>query len=244
MGSFLAMPVIDNFDTLNSANWRISNAVANSDYRSTWNSNNVSVQSGKLKLALNNSPRHNLPYSGAQVVSALANYKYGRYSAWIKQPAGSGIGASLGLCSTSNARSGDRVAIDILGKTSNQVRCWIRQGTWLYSKIFTVPLNTAAAFHKYKIHWDQSGIIWSMNDQIIHTFANSMLPVGKKLPYDNCKIFLNSWAAPASAVSWAGDFAYSGQKVAEVDRFEFDSSAVAIAVAPVYLIVLSTPGIR
>lgn len=203
----------DEFDgnELDESKWEVQLGTGASVGLQFWGNNeaqfyrkeNITVESGILKIRAQREDFQNMLYTSARIRSLnQGDFKYGRIEARIRMDNTPGLWHAFWMLPSnpidSWPTSGEIDIMEYVGNQSNRILHYIHfadgQGNHQYKGV-DVPFNTASTqFHVYAVEWDQTEIVWYIDDQETQRITIEDSDVGLTWPFNTNKfhILLNT----------------------------------------------------
>lgn len=207
----------DDFNTLDSAVWYVSDGWTNGPHQNCdWSESAVSLAEGLLTLRFLPAPADEPTRHLCGEIQSKAVYHYGTYEARIRTPTGSGLNAAFfTYIGPVHEAPHDEIDFEVLTRDTGRVSLNTfvsgaqQNGT-------TVPVDppTDQAFHIFSFTWTPDSIRWFIDGKEVHR-AETNLPVTPQ------KIYFSLWGSD-TLTDWMGPFiAPDGPLTMEVDWVSF-----------------------
>lgn len=213
-----AMSYLDNFDTLDTSSWYVSDGWTNGAQQiCTWDKDQAAVSGGVLNLSFVKQVTGDREYACAEVQNRRQR-GYGTYEARVKGVAGSGLMSSI-FTYVAASSSAPAESIDIaklLGMDTTQVKfnTWINNQSLAARNVsLTTPFDQA--FTDYGVVWTSTRLDFYVNGQVVYSITDAA-----KIPDRATNLFLNIWGSDSNPNM--GSFVDPGQRVTfQIDRVAY-----------------------
>lgn len=166
---------------------------------SLWSLKNKQKSSYEIKeglvMHLNHKPSMDKQFGGAEI-RTKKSYKYGKFSATIKAPKGSGIVSAFFLYNGAKKKYNE-IDFEFLGRDDKVIHTnhWVSNTD--NGKDFPLKNSFEEAYHDYSIEWRKDFIAWSVDGQEVYRTE-------KDIPKVPMQLVLNIWISKYE--DWAGKF--------------------------------------
>lgn len=208
---------VENFDTLDPAQWYVSDGWNNGGHQNcTWSKDQVKVEGGKLTLAFEQRQLKDRAYVCGEV-QTRKRYSYGTYEIRMKAASGSGLNSAFfTYIGPTDKQPHDEIDFEVLGKNEGQVQ--VNQyigGKGGNEKLVPVEGGADRRFNDYAFVWEKDRLRYYLNGQLVQEVTDP-----SKIPQHPQKIFASLWGSD-TLKNWMGAFAYNGPNRMEVDRIAY-----------------------
>lgn len=215
---------VDNFDTLNTARWFVSNGWNNGAQQNcTWDGSQVTASGGRLNLTFTKKPVGDRQYACAEV-QLRRKLGYGTYEMRAKGIRGSGLMSAfftyVAASGTTPSESID--AAKLLGRDPTKVKVNSWQGSAPYGeKLIALSSPADTNFHDYAVVWSAGKLEFRVDGTLVHTITGSAVPARA------ATMFLNIWGS-GTLTEHMGPFVDPGAPVTfQVDRIAYTAPNTA-----------------
>lgn len=209
---------IDEFNTLDSKRWYISDGWANGDHQNcTWSKGATGISDGKLVLEFKQQTTNNRDYACGEI-QTHARFGYGIYEARIKTGTGSGLNAAFfTYIGPVHKKPHDEIDFEFLLKDTTKVQLnYYVAGQGNHEAL--IPLNgtSNSGFNDYAFVWEPGQMHWYINGNLVHQTSDADV-----LPSNRQKIYFSLWGSD-TFVDWMGPFSAPDEAVLmHVDQVSF-----------------------
>jgi endo-1,3-1,4-beta-glycanase ExoK len=208
---------IDNFDTLDTAVWYVSDGWNNGAHQNcTWSKKQAKVVNGIAELTFAEGKLGERNYACGEI-QTRKRFSYGTYEARIKTADGSGLNSAFfTYIGPADKKPHDEIDFEVLGK--NPAKVQINQYVSAKGgneKLVDVPGGANQGFNDYAFVWEKERIRYYVNGELVHEVTDPA-----KIPPNPQKIFFSLWGTD-TLTDWMGAFAYKGPSMMQVDRVAF-----------------------
>jgi beta-glucanase (GH16 family) len=163
------------------------------DEKQYYRSENISVENGLLRIRSQRENFQGMEYTSARIRSLnKADFKYGRIEAKIRMDNTGGLWHAFWLL-PSNAQapwpiSGEIDIMEFVGNSPNEILHYIHfasvSGQHRYKGV-SYPLSSAhSTFHVYAVEWDETEIVWYIDDTVTSRITRDDPDVEATWPFD------------------------------------------------------------
>lgn len=214
---------VEEFDTLDSARWYVSDGWNNGAHQNcTWSKDRVELEGGKLALSFDAQPAGDRQYACGEI-QTRKRYGYGTYEVRMKAATGKGLNSAFfTYIGPTDKKPHDEIDFEALGKDMSRVQ--VNQyiaGKGGNEKLVAVPGGADSDFNDYAFVWQKERLRYYVNGALVHEVTDA-----RKLPTNAQKIFLSLWGTDTLS-DWMGRFAFSGKTTLEVERLAFTAEGDA-----------------
>lgn len=192
----------DNFRTIDTRRWYISDGWANGSYQScTWARDNLRVRDGVLQLTLTHRPNRLRDYQCSEIRTRAA-LGFGVYEARIRAASGSGLNSAMFTYSGKPLTPvHDEIDFEILGRNPQMVQLnYYVNGQGEHGQNVAVGSDSSRQFNTYAFEWRPEGVRWFINGRLVRTATSQAMP---RTPG---QFFFSLWAGAPSKADWLGRF--------------------------------------
>jgi len=212
-----ATSFIDNFDTLDTGIWYVSDGWNNGAHQNcTWSKKQVKVENGIAELSFAEGKLSKRNYVCGEI-QTRKRFGYGTYEARIKTADGSGLNSAFfTYIGPADKKPHDEIDFEVLGKNSAKVQ--INQYVSAKGgneKLVDVPGGANQGFNDYAFVWEKERIRYYVNGELVHEVTDP-----SKIPTNPQKIFFSLWGSDTLS-DWMGIFSYKGPTTMQIDRIAF-----------------------
>lgn len=213
----------DNFDSLDSARWYVSDGWSNGAFQNcTWSSDQVKVEGGMLKIGFAPTPKGDRRFRCGEIQTKTA-YGYGTYEARLKTPAGSGLNAAFfTYIGKQQGKPHDEIDFEILlrdtGKvdTTTFVNGVSGDGKIGSGQSHALPHASDSDFVTFAFTWEPERLRYYIDGELVRTMDDP-----KTIPTNPQRVFFSLWGTD-TLTDWMGKFAPVQAPIAmEVDWVGF-----------------------
>jgi endo-1,3-1,4-beta-glycanase ExoK len=208
---------VENFDSLDSAYWYVSDGWNNGDHQNcTWSKKQVSIDNGVLNLGFTAEKLGERDYACGEV-QTRARYGHGTYEVRMKAATGSGLNSAFfTYIGPVDKKPHDEIDFEVLGKNTNQVQLnQYISGKGGNEKLVPVAGGADKGFNDYAFIWEEDRLRYFVNGELVQEVTDK-----SKIPPNAQKIFLSLWGSN-NLQSWMGPFSYVGATNMSIDRLAF-----------------------
>ena len=154
---------------------------------------NLSVENGMLRIRSQRENFQGMEYTSARIRSLnKGDFKYGRVEARIRMDNVGGLWHAFWMLPSNPAEtwpiSGEIDIMEYVGNMPNSILHYIHfantEGNHQFKGV-DVPLTTAnSQFHVYAVEWDQTEIVWYIDDEVTQRIMRDDPDVGPTWPFD------------------------------------------------------------
>ncbi|OCP21761.1 1,3-1,4-beta-glycanase [Ensifer sp. LC163] len=208
---------LDNFDTLDTAHWYVSDGWNNGAHQNcTWSKERAAVVDGILELKFEEGKTGERNYACGEI-QTRKRFGHGTYEARIKAADGSGLNSAFfTYIGPADKKPHDEIDFEVLGK--NPAKVQLNQYVSAKGgneKLADVPGGANQGFNDYAFVWEKERIRYYVNGELVHEVTDPA-----KIPTNAQKIFFSLWGTDTLS-DWMGTFAYKGPTALQVDRIAF-----------------------
>ncbi|OOG75129.1 MULTISPECIES: glycoside hydrolase family 16 protein [Sinorhizobium/Ensifer group] len=208
---------LDNFDTLDTAHWYVSDGWNNGPHQNcTWSKEQAVVVDGILELKFEEGKKGERNYACGEV-QTRKRFGYGTYEARIKAADGSGLNSAFfTYIGPADKKPHDEIDFEVLGK--NPAKVQLNQYVSAKGgneKLADVPGGANQGFNDYAFVWEKERIRYYVNGELVHEVTDP-----SKIPTNAQKIFFSLWGTDTLS-DWMGTFNYKGPTALQIDRIAF-----------------------
>ncbi|AHK45822.1 endo-1,3-1,4-beta-glycanase exoK precursor [Ensifer adhaerens OV14] len=208
---------LDNFDTLDTGHWYVSDGWNNGPHQNcTWSKEQAVVVDGILELKFEEGKTGERNYACGEV-QTRKRFGYGTYEARIKSADGSGLNSAFfTYIGPADKKAHDEIDFEVLGK--NPAKVQLNQYVSAKGgneKLADVPGGANQGFNDYAFVWEKERIRYYVNGELVHEVTDPA-----KIPSNAQKIFFSLWGTDTLS-DWMGTFNYKGPTALQVDRIAF-----------------------
>jgi endo-1,3-1,4-beta-glycanase ExoK len=212
---------VDNFDTLDTAIWKVSNGWANGAHQNCeWKSSEIKVTDGMLNVGFSPLKTDTRAYRCGEL-RTKDTLGYGTLEARIKTPAGSGLNAAFfTYIGPENKLPHDEIDFEMLLKNTT-----VMQTTTFVSgksgdgtpgngngEDYVLPHSSDAEFMDYAVTWAPDKMTFYINGKLIRTIDRP-----SEIPSTPQRLFFSLWGSDTLS-DWMGPFvAPAGPIAMQVD---------------------------
>ncbi|WP_306256554.1 family 16 glycosylhydrolase [Pararhizobium sp. IMCC21322] len=209
---------VDNFNSLDSIRWYISDGWANGDHQNcTWSKGATGISDDMLVLQFKQQTTADRNYACGEV-QTYARFGYGVYEARIKTGSGSGLNAAFfTYIGPVHKKPHDEIDFEFLLKDTSKVQLNYYVGGSGGNEAF-IPLEDTSdsGFNNYAFVWEPGQMHWYVNGNLVHQTSDTDV-----LPSNLQKIYFSLWGSD-TFVDWMGPFSAPDEPVLMfVDRVAF-----------------------
>jgi endo-1,3-1,4-beta-glycanase ExoK len=213
----------DNFDTLDTGRWYVSDGWSNGAHQNcTWSSDQVKAQDGVLRIGFAPTPKGDRQYRCGEVQTKTA-YGYGTYETRLKTPAGSGLNAAFfTYIGPQQGKPHDEIDFEILTKNTSKVETTTfvngksGDGKVGSGQAHTLPRSSDSDFTTFAFTWEKDRLRFYIDGALVRTMDDP-----KTIPTNPQRIFFSLWGSD-TLTDWMGTFApVSAPLAMEVDWVAF-----------------------
>ena len=182
--------IINSFDS--EIGLDVSNGWKNgSPFRNVWTKDNVTLEDGKLKMALTG----NRDSSFGSEVKTWDNKHYGYYETSMKPLKCQGtVSSFFTYTGPEENTQHDEIDIEFLGKDTTKVQFnYYKNHVGGHEKLYDLGFDASASFHRYGFLWTDTYIAWYVDGKIVHKVDDTVHTPGR--------LFANVRCGDASAVA-------------------------------------------
>lgn len=214
---------VDNFDTLDTNRWLVSNDWINGDYHGCiWRASQVKAVDGKLRITIEHKPSKTaLGDARDSVCGEMQSrqlYGYGLYETRMRAAKGSGlVSAFFTYIGVPQARPHSEIDVEIPGRNPKQVEFnYFSGGESLEKTKLPLGIDLTQEFVDYAFEFAPNGLRWYVNGELVHEAA------ARPLPEPQQKVFVSLYNGAAPIEAWLGRFDPSAlPAAAEFDYIAF-----------------------
>jgi beta-glucanase (GH16 family) len=154
---------------------------------------NITVENGVLRIRAQRENFQNMEFTSARIRSLnKGDFKHARIEARIKMDNTAGLWHAFWLLPSNATQpwpiSGEIDIMEYIGNMPNSILHYIHfansQGEHRYKGVDT-PFTTASSqFHVYAVEWDQTQIVWYIDDVVTQRIPRDDADVGPTWPFD------------------------------------------------------------
>jgi endo-1,3-1,4-beta-glycanase ExoK len=201
----------DNFDTLNTSRWYVSDGWTNGDFQNCgWSAKEVYVRNGILNVGFSKNPgAQNRNYRCGELQSNQT-FSYGTFEARLKTPAaGSGLdSAFFTYIGPAQKKPHDEIDLEFLLKDETRVHTT----TFVSDKSGNgeetpLPAAASSAFVDYAMVWSPDKVQFFANHKLIRTIDGP-----HQSPVQPQKLFFSLWGSDTLS-DWMGPFQDPGTPI-------------------------------
>ena len=204
----------DDFKTIDTRRWYISDGWANGSYQNcTWTRNNLRARGGILQLRLTRERNPLREYRCAEIRSHAA-LGYGVYEARMRSAAGSGLNSAMFTYSGKPMTPiHDEIDFEILGRNPQIVQLnYFVKGRGEHGQNVTVGNDSSRGFNTYAFEWRPGSVKWFINGRLVRSVS------APDMPTTPGQFFFSLWGGSPSKADWLGRFdSTATPAVAEID---------------------------
>ncbi len=170
-------------------------------YRTGFRADNVIIDDGITRLALDRRDTEHQPNSGAEIAKR-GFYQYGRFEAVMQPAKGSGVVSSFFTHTFSLfGDPHDEIDFEFLGKDTTVVSLNYFTDGKPYGPV-KIPLgfDAASAPHLYAFEWSPDRIDWYVDGKLVHSATESDHPI----PTAPGRVMMNIWTGSEAQYEWHG----------------------------------------
>ncbi len=193
----------DDFDTLDSDRWYVSDGWANGEWQNcTWVSEAVDVVDGILRLKFLPEATGQHQYSCAEIQTP-DHFSYGTFEARMKTDRGSGLNAAFfTYIGPHHDKPHHEIDFEVLTRNTD----WVDLNTYVDGEAFhgkPVPVEGSAHsdYRVYSFIWEPDRLRWFIDGKLMHEATTEDGP----LPSIPQKIYFSHWGTD-TLVEWMGPF--------------------------------------
>lgn len=211
---------VDDFSTLSSERWYISDGWANGDHQNcTWSKDATGIADAMLVLQFKQQTTTDRDYVCGEI-QTYARFGYGVYEARIKTGSGSGLNAAFfTYIGPVHKKPHDEIDFEFLLKDTSKVQLnYYVDGTGGNEALIPLSGASDSGFNNYAFVWEPGQMHWYVNGNLVHQTSDADV-----LPSSLQKIYFSLWGSD-TFVDWMGPFSAQDEPVLMfVDRVAFTS---------------------
>jgi endoglucanase len=152
-----------------------------------WRGSNAVIKDGALQLTLNNDPKGEYNYAGAEYRSTDF-YGYGYYETSMQAIRNDGVVSSFfTYTGPSDNNPWDEIDIEILGKDTTKVQFnYYTNGVGNHEYMYDLGFDASEGYHTYGFDWQSDHITWYVDGKAVYTATSN-------IPSTPGKIMMNVW---------------------------------------------------
>jgi beta-glucanase (GH16 family) len=188
-------------DALDESKWEVQLGTGGSVGLYLWGNNeaqfyrkeNISVENGMLRIRAQRETFQGMDYTSARIRSLnRGDFKFGRVEARIRMDNIAGLWHAFWMLPSNASQpwpiSGEIDIMEYVGNLPNSILHYIHfantQGNHQYKGV-DVPFTTASSqFHVYAVEWDQTELVWYIDDVVTQRITRDDPDVGPNWPFD------------------------------------------------------------
>lgn len=209
---------VDDFTSLDSSRWYISDGWANGDHQNcTWSKGATGISDDMLVLQFKQQTTADRDYVCGEV-QTYARYGYGVYEARIKTGSGSGLNAAFfTYIGPVHKKPHDEVDFEFLLKDPTKVQLnYYVSGKGNNEALIPLEDTSDSGFNDYAFVWEPGQLHWYINGNLVHQTSDTDV-----LPSSLQKIYFSLWGSD-TFVDWMGPFSAPDEPVLMyIDRVAF-----------------------
>lgn len=211
---------VDDFNSLDSSRWYISDGWANGDHQNcTWSKGATGISDDMLVLQFKQQTTADRDYVCGEV-QTYARFGYGVYEARIKTGSGSGLNAAFfTYIGPVHKKPHDEIDFEFLLKDTSKVQLnYYVGGSGGNEALIPLDGTSDSGFNNYAFVWEPGQMHWFVNGNLVHQTSESDV-----LPSSLQKIYFSLWGSD-TFVDWMGPFSAPDEPVLMfIDRVAFTS---------------------
>ena len=214
---------VENFDTLDTARWYISDGWDNGAHQNcTWSKNQVGVADGSLELTFERKTLGKRDYVCGEI-QTRKRFGYGTYEVRMKSAEASGLNSAFfTYIGPTDKQPHDEIDFEVLGKDTSRVQLnqyiSAKGGN---EKLVNVPGGASSQLNDYAFVWEKDRLRYFINGRMVHEVTDPA-----KIPPNAQKIFLSLWGTD-TLKDWMGAFSYAAPSKMQIDRIAFTAAGDA-----------------
>jgi beta-glucanase (GH16 family) len=193
----------DEFDgeELDETKWEVQLGTGNSVGLYLWGNNeeqyyrkeNITVENGMLRIRAQRENFQDMEYTSARIRSLnKGDFKYGRLEARIRMDNTPGLWHAFWMLPSNATQpwpiSGEIDIMEYVGNMPNSILHYIHfaneQGNHQFKGV-DIPFTTASTeFHVYAVEWDETEIVWYIDDELTQRITRDDPDAGATWPFD------------------------------------------------------------
>ncbi|WDR03532.1 family 16 glycosylhydrolase [Devosia algicola] len=197
---------LDEFKTLDTGRWYVSDGWANGDHQNCiWSTGMVWAADGLLNVGFAPEPEGDRQYSCGEIQSRQA-YGYGTYEARFKTPTGSGLNAAFfTYIGPQQDKPHDEIDFEILLKDTSIVETTTfvdgksGDGKVGSGQQHTLPYSADSDFIDYAVTWEPNHIRYYVNGVLLRTMTDPAT-----IPTHPQRVFFSIWGSD-TLTDWMGE---------------------------------------
>lgn len=211
---------VDDFNSLDSSRWYISDGWANGDHQNcTWSKDATGISDDMLVLQFKQQTTADRDYVCGEV-QTYARFGYGVYEARIKTGSGSGLNAAFfTYIGPVHKKPHDEIDFEFLLKDTSKVQLnYYVGGSGGNEALIPLDSTSDSGFNNYAFVWEPGQMHWYVNGNLVHQTSETDV-----LPSNLQKIYFSLWGSD-TFVDWMGPFSAPDEPVLMfIDRVAFTS---------------------
>lgn len=207
--------VLDEFDTLSTEHWFISDGWVNGAHQNClWSADRVAAVEGTLRISLTDTARDGQPFTCGEVQSN-ARFGYGTYEARMQVTYRAGANANFFThVGAAQKEPHNEIDFEFISRSNPTLQTnFFTNDKGGHEELHPQPADDA--FRNYGLIWQPGLLQWYVDGRLIREARGADVPSAAQ------KVYFSLWSS-GTLTEWLGAFAYPGQPLELlVDRFAF-----------------------
>lgn len=197
-------PFFDGFDTLDRADWTVSNGWLNGNWQNCiWKASEVDAVDGILTISLTKQRTYTAKGDKREYVcgeiQSKRTFGYGLYETRMKAAAGRGIVTALFTYTGSGKKAGHHeIDVEVLGRLTGSMQTNFVVDGVMNEQIVELPVRSDEEMINYAIEWTPERLRWFVNGEVVREVTGVVVP-----SYEH-RLYISLWNGGKSMTGWLG----------------------------------------